>query len=161
MSTLSALQTLFAYHWDTASRLLDGASRLSRAELTENPGYGRGSIHEVFFHILRADHAWRIGLQTGSRPAGLEAASFPDLDALRAGFTSERKEWQSFLEVLTEDELQSDISLTDRRGNPLQLPRWRILQHVLLHGMQHHAELAQLLTAKGQSPGDIDFLFYR
>jgi hypothetical protein len=26
--------------------------------------------------------------------------------------------------------------------------------------MQHHAELALLLTQKGKSPGDIDFIFY-
>jgi len=34
------------------------------------------------------------------------------------------------------------------------------LQHLILHGMQHHTEIAQLLTLKGQSPGDIDFIFY-
>jgi uncharacterized damage-inducible protein DinB len=45
-------------------------------------------------------------------------------------------------------------------GESAILPRWRIFQHLVLHGMQHHTELAQLLTAKGQSPGDIDFVFY-
>jgi uncharacterized damage-inducible protein DinB len=40
-------------------------------------------------------------------------------------------------------------------------PRWRVLQHLALHGMQHATEIAQLLTVKGQSPGDIDFIFYR
>ena len=41
------------------------------------------------------------------------------------------------------------------------MPLWRVLQHLILHGMQHHAELAQLLTAKGQSPGNLDFIFFQ
>ena len=45
-------------------------------------------------------------------------------------------------------------------GQVGMIPRWRILSHVVLHGMQHSAEIAELLTLKGQSPGDIDFIFY-
>jgi uncharacterized damage-inducible protein DinB len=63
--------------------------------------------------------------------------------------------------MLSATEIEAEMSLTDRRGRLWEIPRWRILQHVALHGMQHHAELAQLLTAAGQSPGDIDFIFYR
>jgi uncharacterized damage-inducible protein DinB len=52
------------------------------------------------------------------------------------------------------------MELINRRGDIFPTPRWRVLQHLVLHGMQHHSELAQLLTAKGQSPGNIDFIFY-
>ncbi|MFN8458639.1 MAG: hypothetical protein U0401_28965 [Anaerolineae bacterium] len=38
---------------------------------------------------------------------------------------------------------------------------FRQTQHLILYGMQHQTELAQLLTAKGRSPGDIDFIFFR
>jgi hypothetical protein len=31
---------------------------------------------------------------------------------------------------------------------------------VLFHGMQHHAEIAHILSEKGQVVGDIDFFFY-
>jgi uncharacterized damage-inducible protein DinB len=40
------------------------------------------------------------------------------------------------------------------------MERWRILQHLVLHGMQHHTEIAHGLTVKGHSPGDIDFIFF-
>lgn len=160
MSDRSQFQILFPYHWHTASRLLDGAARLTQADYTDNPGYGHGSIQDVFFHVLRTDQGWRIGLQTGRQATAMKPEAFPDLKSLQAGFESERREWQMLLEELGEEEVQREMTLTNWRGDVLVLPRWRILQHVILHGMQHHAELAQLLTAKGQGPGNIDFLFY-
>jgi uncharacterized damage-inducible protein DinB len=32
--------------------------------------------------------------------------------------------------------------------------------HVMLHGMQHFAEVAERLTRLGQSPSSIDFLYF-
>lgn len=78
----------------------------------------------------------------------------------RAGFEQEQLAWQTLLNSLSGAEIENVISLTTLAGQVYPVPRWRILQHLILHGMQHHTELAQLLTAKGQSFGDIDFIFF-
>jgi uncharacterized damage-inducible protein DinB len=56
--------------------------------------------------------------------------------------------------------LEADVTLINWRGDPWTLPRWRVLQHLALHAMQHETEIAHLLTLAGRSPGDIDFIFY-
>jgi uncharacterized damage-inducible protein DinB len=35
-----------------------------------------------------------------------------------------------------------------------------VLTQLLFHGMQHRAEMAQMLTEFGHSPGNIDYLIY-
>jgi uncharacterized damage-inducible protein DinB len=37
---------------------------------------------------------------------------------------------------------------------------WQILVHILYHSAQHRSEMAEMLTRYGQSPGDLDFVFY-
>jgi uncharacterized damage-inducible protein DinB len=161
VTEISHFQTLFDYSFDTAQRLLAGARELNKAELYENPGYGRGSIHDLFIHLLSAMRGWRMGLQGGQQPDGIEAGQFPDLDALQHAFEEERSAWRGYLDAIDEESAGSNVELTTRHGMKRTFPRWRILQHLLLHGMQHHAELAQLLTERGRSPGDIDFIFYQ
>ena len=37
---------------------------------------------------------------------------------------------------------------------------WQALTQLLFHSMQHRSEIALWLTEKGQSPGDLDFIYY-
>jgi uncharacterized damage-inducible protein DinB len=154
-------KVLFAYHWHVTDRLLAAAARLASPDYRANPGYGHGSVHDLLFHLLRTDQAWRLGLETGQQPAPLPAEEYPDLAALQAGFAAEQHAWNALLEGLTGEQIEGDLQVTDRRGRQHALPTWRILQHLILHGVQHQAEIAQLLAARGQSPGDLDFIFYR
>lgn len=157
----SQFQTLFAYHWHTTTRLLDSAEKLSDAAYHENPGYGHGSLHDLFFHLFRTDKSWLAALESGKQTAGVKPDDYADRAALCAGFAETQAAWQNYLDALTAEQIEGKVELQNWRGDKMTLPLWRILQHLAFHGMQHHTEIAQLLTAKGQSPGDIDFLFYR
>jgi len=161
MSSKDQITILFAYHWHTTNRLINRAAHLSEEDYHADPGYGHGSIHDLLFHILRTDQSWRMALQTGKQLSSIEAEQFPDLGSLQAGFENEQMEWGVLLEGLSGEQIEGDIELTSWRGDVYTFKRWRILQHLVMHGMQHHTELAQLLTARGQSPRDIDFIFYR
>ena len=154
-------ETLFAYHWHTTRHLMDCAGRLEDAAYHENPGYGHGSIHDLLFHLLRSDRSWRIALKSGQQQAGIQPGDFMSYQDLAAGFADEQAAWTTYLATLKDAEIDGDITLINWRGDPWTFPLWRVLQHLILHGMQHHTEIAQLLTARGQSPGDIDLLFYR
>ena len=164
MFAKTQFQTQFAYHWHTNKRLLETAVQLDEAEVgtsvqAENE-YGRGGIYDLFLHLFQADQGWRRALETGQQVAVPGRETYPDLAALQAAFAEEETAWSNFLDDLSPVEIEATVELTTRRNTQFAAPRWRILQHVLFHGMQHHTELAQLLTAKGHSPGDIDFLFF-
>ena len=153
-------QTLFAYHWHTTDRLITCATHLDEQDYRENPGYGHGSIHDLLFHLLRTTVGWRGALETGKQLAPLNAEDYPSLATLQAGMAQEHAAWDNLLAQWDAADLQGKMDLTNWRGEVVTFTRWRILQHLILHGMQHHSELAQLLTNKGQSPGNLDFIFF-
>ncbi|MDX1435754.1 MAG: DinB family protein [Anaerolineales bacterium] len=159
MSLKEQYKTLYRYHDFTTRKLLQRARNLDPPELNSPLDYGRGSIIEIFLHILRASHSWRLGLETRARQAFPNPESYDHLDALEAGFDGEKKGWALYLDSLTDAKISEDIELIDSHRT-LVTPRWRILQHVLFHGMQHHSELAQILTVRGNSPGDLDFILF-
>jgi uncharacterized damage-inducible protein DinB len=160
MNVQNQMRTLFDYHWHTTRRMLAAAAALPADELTAHPGYGLGSIHEILFHVLRTDRNWRIAVETGRQANPITLEQFPDLATLEQGYAEEEAAWTALLAGLTEEHMVESLELTNWRGEALAIPRWRIFQHLALHGMQHHSELAHLLTHRGQSPGDIDFILY-
>jgi uncharacterized damage-inducible protein DinB len=160
MFSKTQFQSLYVYHWHTNQTLLTCAARLSEADYLAQPGYGHGSVHDLLFHTLSTLYGWRLALEAGHQPPPLKATDFPDLKTIRAGYKAEQLGWKMLIDSLSGEMIEGSVSLTTLGGRRVDFPRWRILQHLILHGMQHHTEVAHLLTAKGQSPGDIDFIFF-
>lgn len=153
--------TLFAYSQHTAQRLLDKAALLDEADLHAPSVVGHGSIHDIFFHLLSASQGWRVALETGQQPRRLKPAGYETLAAVREALLQEYRGWLAYLNTLDDAAIQAPLELSTARGDKVTMIQWRVLQHLILHFMQHHTEIAHLLTQKGQSPGDIDFLFYQ
>jgi len=154
MSIENQFSTLYEYHFHTTKQLMSYAGKLNQADYFEG-------IHEILFHTLRADYGWREALSSGSQQSSLNRDDYPDLESLKLGFDREQTAWQAYLGSLSEEQIRSEIKLKRANGEERTFLLWRILQHVVFHGMQHHAEIAQILTEKGQSPGNIDFIFFR
>lgn len=161
MGMRSRYKELFSYHWGTNRRLIELSEKLCEEDYKHNPRYGNGSIHELLFHILRADQAWRSGIESGIINLINTINNYPDLMAIKYGFDVESKEWDRLLDNITEDIIGARIEMTRLQGSTLSYMCWRILDHVVLHGMQHHAEISRILTEKGLPPGNIDFIFHK
>jgi uncharacterized damage-inducible protein DinB len=151
MPSIDHIQVLFAYHFETTQRLIASARGLPEEVIAP--------VGDLLFHINSADRGWRIGLETGQRPERLDRSQYPDLAAIAGLFVDEAAAWAAYLDGLAPGDVDGEVKM--RSGDRvLAFARWHVMHHVLLHGMQHHAEIAEKLTLAGKSPGDIDFIFY-
>ena len=160
MNGVDHLRLLYAYHFDITLRLVASAENLTEPQFAQQPEAGRRSIRDLLYHILDADRGWRIGLETGRRPERLRREEYLALATLKGAFEQERAAWQELLAGLDEGQIDEEIELQAGPGRVFRFPWWKVLHHVVLHGMQHHAEIAEQLTRAGASPGDIDLIFY-
>ncbi len=158
---LDQYQILFSYHFDTLARLLDQIGRLTPSQREAQSDQDQRSLLQVSFHILDTDYGWREGLETGERPATLPRDVYTGPEKLRDLLARERAAWREYFDTLSDEIINQEISLSAGPDRVLTVPRWKVLQHLLFHGMQHQAEIAARLTSWGHSPGDIDFIFYQ
>ena len=57
--------------------------------------------------------------------------------------------------------MSAEVGWVDRCGGPPRsLPMGALLQHAMIHGVHHRGQVALLLRALGQAPGNFDLLFY-
>lgn len=162
MSSKDMIQTLIGYHYWANGQILARAAKLEPEDYFASIDYSHGSLHSLLFHMLRTEHIWRQLCQAGELTApALEQGDFPDLEALTRHWEPEGQAMRDYIAELDKDGIESIVELVYRDGNVAPMPVWRMLLHVLLHSMQHRSEAAAVLTGYGQSPGDLDFIFYR
>jgi uncharacterized damage-inducible protein DinB len=152
-------QVQFSFHFDETQRLLTLARALPDDIYRATNGYSHDSIHNTFAHLLGASQLWR-NVITNREPSFSEAKDTAGIDALVALFETERNSWRELVTTFDAETLFGTIERQSPFGT-IVLTIWQTLQHVILHGMGHHTELARMLTECGQSPNDIDFLFYQ
>jgi uncharacterized damage-inducible protein DinB len=147
----SDLQLLKEYDvWATAM-ILEQAENLTPEQFTAVPKGGYTSVRDTLVHAMPAERGWRTGWIAHEYISDLDANDFPTVASIAERWREENQLTRDYLAGVSEAELERDFY-----GRQLGMT----ITHVMMHGMQHRAEAAMMLTAYGYSPGDIDLIDY-
>jgi uncharacterized damage-inducible protein DinB len=156
------LMTLYGYTTSVNARILDCAARLSQEQLTAAADIGPRSLQDLLVHMLQTEWLWRSlsqfhQMQLSSAP---EVEGLTTIEILRNCWQAEEQQMQAFLSNVSDEDLAATVPVKRRDGTETPMVLWHMLMQPLMHSMQHRTEVAVLLTRYGQSPGDLDFIFF-
>ena len=154
-------QFLMDYNYWANARILQAAARISPEQYTAPFPVSFGSLRGTLVHIIGAEIVWRLRIQGDLTPYHMVSENeLPTLAPLEERWSTEEKAMCAFLSSLDEEGAERMIQYKNSRGVAMETVLWQILAHVCNHGTQFRAEAAVILTQLGQSPGDLDLIYF-
>ena len=145
--------------WANA-RLYRMAGQLSDEQYRRDVSAYFKSLHGTLNHLLAADRIWMRRLSgTGVAPTHLDAVLYEDLAGLTEARRAEDERLLSFVENLTDEQLEATIEYRTLNASP-QLQKLReVLAHLFNHQTHHRGQSHAILTALGvNEPDSLDVL---
>ena len=135
-----------AYGIWAGAKIFKRAGQLSNEQYFAESEFGSfGSLHMLLVHMVRTEWLWRSLAATGTLPGpppGEE--TFPTFADVEAGWQTEQIVFRDYLGSLSEDDLEANVDTVSPAGQSITFVRWEMLQHLLLHSMQHRTEAATI-----------------
>jgi uncharacterized damage-inducible protein DinB len=135
-------------------------SNVTNEQFLAGASFPHSGLRGTLTHTLFAEWIWRHRWEGTSPVIRLKPEDFPRFESLRARWMDEEKLLMSFVDKVTDEKLNSHFLYTATNGSPYERILWHTMLHLVNHGTQHRSEAAALLTDFGQSPGDIDFVYF-
>jgi uncharacterized damage-inducible protein DinB len=151
---------LYQYNQWSTRKILDAASKVTPEQFLAPADFPHGGLRGTLVHALFAEWIWRSRWQGTSPTHRLRPEDFPTFDSLRARWSYEENLLMAFVQDLTDEHLSKVISYRTTDGTPKERILWQMMAHLVNHGTQHKTEAAAILTGFGQSPGDIDMIYF-
>jgi uncharacterized damage-inducible protein DinB len=151
---------LYQYNqWSTA-KILNAASHVTDEQFLAPGPFPHGGLRGTLVHTLFAEWIWRHRWEGTSPTQRLKPEDFPTFTSLYVRWADEESLLMSFVNGLTDEKLNATFGYTSTEGVPHNRVLWQAMAHLVNHGTQHKTEAAAILTGFGQSPGDIDLIWY-
>ncbi len=178
MSKLELIREVYAHNEWANNRILDTAAKVPEAALRTQPLGSYTTIIADLAHVVGAQVSWLNRWRTGVTPEDiLRFDEMSTLAEVRAEAETSHQALRDYFAALAEKdvdaeaeyELWTDPSWSEEKkaevaarfANPQVWPRWMMFHHLANHGTYHRGEIALMLTALGESPGELDFLHYQ
>jgi uncharacterized damage-inducible protein DinB len=151
---------LYKYNQWANAKILNAAAPVAPEQFIAPASFPHGGLRGTLVHALFAEWIWRKRWE-GTSPANrLKPEDFPTVQSLRARWQEEEMQLMDFVDSLTDEKLNGTFSYTNTAGQAFTRVLWQAMAHLVNHGTQHRTEAAALLTDLGQSPGDIDMIYF-
>ncbi|MDX1413275.1 MAG: DinB family protein [Candidatus Promineifilaceae bacterium] len=152
----------FEYNYWANGRVFEKVALVSAEDFNAQTVVENRSLQQVLAHMVRVERIWRLLARDGKLnpqdlPSEGELVIVDDIVDFAVG---EEQEMRAYLANLSPEDLAEEMVITRWDGVQVTMTRWHMLVHLAMHSMQHRSEASVLLTQYGQSPGDLDFLFF-
>lgn len=154
---------LFEYNYWRNQKIIGKLPLLQAWQLVAPTTFPHISMHGTLLHTMGAEWLWFERMCKGNSPTALPTKQqFPTVESVLERWREVEKNWRDWVNGLTDADLKATrtYTLLDKSLPAVTDPLSLCLAHVVNHGTQHCSEMAQMLTDWGQSPGNIDLLYY-
>jgi uncharacterized damage-inducible protein DinB len=159
--TVRDLERLYDYSYWANRKIFSVLTQLTPEQFTQNVAGSYGSVRNTLVHILSAEWGWLDRCGGPARGPALKAEDYPTVDSLIGTWTTVEAHMRSFLASLTDADLLRSIEFKLPAADRAQVMRLGdLMQHGANHGVHHRGQVALLLRALGQVPGNFDLLIY-
>ena len=148
-----SLRDLYDHHAWAVDRVLARALEVSPERAAEVSRPGMLSLRDTLAHIVSAEGYWLARWQVRERYVRFRPDS---VASVAAGWMPLQAEVRAYLAGLEPVDLNRQLARYPHPRDRRTLGA--AITHVLLHGAQHTAEAAELLTQLGHSPGQLDYM---
>ena len=152
------LATLIGYNAWRNALVLNAAAGLGPDALYAPTRFPMGSLGGTLIHAMGAERIWTqrlTGIPTTPFP---RPAEFPDLESIVRAWGPVEESLRAYALGCSDADLARVFEFRRLNGEKYSAVIGDVLLHVVNHGTQHGAEIAQMLTELGRSPGDIDLI---
>jgi uncharacterized damage-inducible protein DinB len=157
---LNDIRQLFDYTGYANHLALDAAAKLTDEQVRQDVQISHGSILGTLAHMAGAEWVWLSRWQGVSPSEIWTSGTFADLAALRLRWQEIEADRRVILEGLTMEELHSELSYRNLKGEPLSLPLIQQMQHVVNHATLHRGQVVGMIRQLGVTPPAVDLLYY-
>jgi uncharacterized damage-inducible protein DinB len=158
--TVKDLEVFYDYGYWANRKLIGVVSHLTPDQFTQPVAGSYGSIRNTLVHAMSAEWGWLDRCGGPQRGAALKADDFPTVESVVTTWTKVEGYVRGFLSSLGDEDLSRAVEFTLGAAPKQSMPLGELMHHAAVHAVHHRGQVALLLRALGQTPGNVDILFY-
>ena len=159
------LEQLIDFNYWGNGLILKYAEQLDESDFIEKGLHSHGGLRDILAHMLFAEWIWLDRMQQTAMPVEemrkkFDAERYTDVESLYKDWFDLELRMRAFVAKMPEEIITQEFTYTRSDGSECADSYADIITQVTFHAMQHRAECAMILTEKGKSPGNMDYLVY-
>jgi uncharacterized damage-inducible protein DinB len=152
---------LMRYNTWADQTLLNAALKLAPAEwdvVRTSPSLN--TIRENLVHTMAVQEAWLLRFQGVSPTHFAGASDYPDRDAFAAKWAEVHQRIEATAATLNDATMTESITYKNIAGIEFTHAKFLVLQHIIIHSMDHRITCSAFCALAGSDPGDLNLLTY-
>jgi uncharacterized damage-inducible protein DinB len=158
MINLATFRELYTYNYWARDRQLAACASLTDEQFTRPMGNSFSSLRDTLVHLLVVEWVWLERWNGRAPKAWPSQAEFTGLEQVTTRWKAIEHAMWEFLERVSEEDLKSELSYINFKGETWTYALWQMMIHLINHQSYHRGQVTTLLRQLGKTAPMVDYL---